>query len=1352
MTEVTEQTTTQQAPGGDVRESDDDIARRHRQQMQSALSALPAPRDDDADDAFGPIDQIYDNNDGYDNSGYDRYVAPYTTGASSSPAGPISTALTLYSEEDSYEEPGYAHLFDSPNDEEEGPAPKPSYTAYARTPVVKNPFTGLSNQGATCYMNSLLQTMFMTPEFRKGLYQWKFGRAANKSKASDGDEQQQDSSTNDNDDDEDEAEEDNIPFQLQKLFAKLQVSEQESISTKALTKSFGWTGADVFQQHDVQELCRVLFDAIERSFKGTVNETLVNDLYQGTLKDYVQCHTCGYESSRIDNFLDLSLVIRPFGSEEMMKSVEEAIELFLRPELLNKENQWMCDKCQTKRDAIKGLKFSKLPYLLSLQLKRFDFDYATMNRIKLHNQVTFPKYLDMNSYVSDHASGARGRGKIARKMSMERHELEATASQQEGGGAAVPRAYMRRLSSMDESQALQVDGENVDSDSENEDVGDDANHQNQSRSRVGSTTVLNDMDTWSSTFDPQEMIKRNGPHVYELYSVLIHSGSALGGHYYAYIKSFETGKWFNFNDSHVSEISDDELKTAFGGGSGGSSSYGGRMSYSTCAYMLMYRLVSTEKNVNEISKASIPEYLQQKFQADEERARLAEQERLEMAKKVMVRFFMKGSKPKNVEKTIHLYKTTTIREALAAGCEAFAKEKDVVIPASLENVRLRGYNDYNALLSDTFDGKEDSTLTSLGVYTGQQLFIEVKSASEQWEAYDPFKLQLFVRRFVDTGDDEDEAKRAAAKDQSGDLLARCIQVDDTATLGTLCAVIAQKFSVAEGRKVRLLTKSGYSTTPVKLLNKSEDNGTLNLRLRMNLHLTNGTEVYMEETDDLASPSPAKEFFEREANMIVVNFKYLSRAAEPIRIDRRETVAALKQRISAKIGLAPDNFKVLRGVNSAGVEIKTVDSTLYNLSIGSNNVVFVLEGVPLNRGEYNFRLVLHRPPVASSKDNGSSLSMESQLTVVSSNPESSDDNERLYDVDEVLLTSGKDDAEFVAAGQVIISEEMQVADIRKRVHTILLQRGLLPPDVATDPRRLRLRDVRQNTMTQILIDGKKLLDASDSAVYEARGLVAQILPEPESAGPDHRVVEFVYVDRSTWRFSKTRRCEVVVSRETQLAHPLTYLAEVASEKFTIPVERLRFARIPYHRDSCDILEVVSYQFHTAEDLMTRTPDYQELVLVIDDGVPLEYMTHRERLDIQRFLAKKSEEKAKAQRAKYSSVSSSSGGGGYQYQKPKEAALVIRTKSREKKGGGGSNASSSGGGQAVSGNGVSIRTPSSRKAAAADATANASSDTDEEDEEEDGGDDFIDKSDAADATAGVLADLDLLDNNEARGYVS
>lgn len=1317
MTEVTEQLPSQQQAG-----DADSEETRHRQQMQSALSALPKPTFDDDDAAAFA-------------AGYDRYTPP------------TSTALTLYSEDDDL---GYSHLFDSPEDDSDAAGPAlasatggPSSTGYypqPYKPAAKNAFTGLSNQGATCYMNSLLQTMFMTPEFRQGLYQWQLERR-----------EADDANNNnvDDTDDDDESGDDNIPFQLQKLFAKLQMRTSESISTKALTKSFGWTGADVFQQHDVQELARVLFDALEKSFKGTVNETLVDDLYQGALKDYVQCHACGFESSRIDHFLDLSLVIRPFGSEEMMKSVEEAIELFLRPELLNAENQWNCDRCKTKRDAIKGLKFAKLPYLLSLQLKRFDFDYATMNRIKLHNRVSFPKYLDMNSYVSDDGassttSGTRGRGtrgRVARKMSLERHELEATAT---GSTTASDsgRDHGRRLSSMDETQALAFS---------------DAD------SALLATPAV---DTWSPSFDPLDMIARNGPHVYELYSVLIHSGSALGGHYYAYIKSFETGQWFNFNDSHVSAISDDELETAFGGSGSGGSSYSARMSYSTCAYMLMYRLVASDKNVNAIAAESIPEYLQQKFRADEARARKAEEERLELAKKVLVRFFVKGTKAKNAEKAIHLYKTSTIREAVVAGCEAFASDKDVVLPTSLVNVRLRGYNDYNAMLSETFDGKEDATLSSLGIYTGQQLFIEVKSDAETWESYDPFKLQLFVRRFVDTDAlDDDAGGDAAASRPSTDLLARCLQVEDNATLGQLCALVAHKFNVPDGMHVRLLTKSGYGMSPVKVLTMGDASATMNMRLRMNLHLVNGTEVYMEETPDLDAPSPAKAFFEREANMIVVNVKYLSRAAEPVRIDRRETVAALKVKIGAKLGLAPDKFKILRGVNSSGVEIKTVDSTLYNLSIGSNHTVFVLEGVPLNRGEYHFRVMLHRP-ISGSGSTGAFVAPDAQLTVVNSasstTTASADDSEQLFDLNEVLLTTGKDDAEFVFAGQLVISEEMPVEDIRTRVHALLVEKHLVAPDVVA-PSHIRLRDVRQNTMTQILVDGRKLLDASDAAVYELRGMVAQVLSEPESADPEHRVVEFVHVNRSKWRFSKTRRCEVVVSKAMQLAHPLTYLAEVASVAFTIPVERLRFARVPFHRDSCSILEVVSYQFVSADELLAaRTPDYQELVLVVDDASLLEPMVHRDRMAIDDFLMVKREEKDRVQRAKYSSLSSSSTvGGGYFYHKPKEAALVIRTKSRSsdkgKKGGGagggGSNASSSGGNAHVEENGVSIRTPAQKAATpAARATNAASSDTDEEDDDDDdrnGGGAFMDKTtDTIDHD--MLADLHLLDEEETRNF--
>mmetsp|Transcript_1062 Transcript_1062/g.950 ORF Transcript_1062/g.950 Transcript_1062/m.950 type:complete len:185 (+) Transcript_1062:337-891(+) len=78
--------------------------------------------------------------------------------------------------------------------------------------------------------------------------------------------------------------------------------------------------------------------------------------------------------------------------------------------------------------------------------------------------------------------------------------------------------------------------------------------------------------------DKIEEYLKDGPLVYELYSILIHSGGAYGGHYYAFIRSFEDGKWYTFNDMNVQEIEFEKLPSmCFGGG---------KMAN---AYMLMYR-------------------------------------------------------------------------------------------------------------------------------------------------------------------------------------------------------------------------------------------------------------------------------------------------------------------------------------------------------------------------------------------------------------------------------------------------------------------------------------------------------------------------------------------------------------------------------------------------------------------------------------------------------------------------------------------------------------------------------------------------------------------------------------------
>ncbi|KDN51670.1 hypothetical protein RSAG8_00216, partial [Rhizoctonia solani AG-8 WAC10335] len=122
-------------------------------------------------------------------------------------------------------------------------------------------YVGLKNQGATCYMNSLLQSLFCTRYFRRAVYQIPT---------------------------EDDIPSESVALALQRVFYHLQTSDQP-VGTTELTKSFGWKSLDSFMQHDVQEFNRVLQDKLESKMKGTPAEGAINKLFLGKMKSYIKC-------------------------------------------------------------------------------------------------------------------------------------------------------------------------------------------------------------------------------------------------------------------------------------------------------------------------------------------------------------------------------------------------------------------------------------------------------------------------------------------------------------------------------------------------------------------------------------------------------------------------------------------------------------------------------------------------------------------------------------------------------------------------------------------------------------------------------------------------------------------------------------------------------------------------------------------------------------------------------------------------------------------------------------------------------------------------------------------------------
>ncbi|PIA54179.1 hypothetical protein AQUCO_00900614v1 [Aquilegia coerulea] len=218
-------------------------------------------------------------------------------------------------------------------------------------------YVGLKNQGATCYMNSLLQTLYHIPYFRKAVYHMP---------------------TTEND-----MPSGSIPLALQSLFYKLQYSDN-SVATKELTKSFGWDTYDSFMQHDVQELNRVLCEKLEVKMKGTIQQ-----LFEGHHMNYIECINVDYKSTRKESFYDLQLDVK--GCRDVYASFDKYVEV----ERLEGDNKYHAEQ-HGLQDAKKGVLFIDFPPVLQLQLKRFEYDFMRDTMVKINDRYEFPLQLDLD--------------------------------------------------------------------------------------------------------------------------------------------------------------------------------------------------------------------------------------------------------------------------------------------------------------------------------------------------------------------------------------------------------------------------------------------------------------------------------------------------------------------------------------------------------------------------------------------------------------------------------------------------------------------------------------------------------------------------------------------------------------------------------------------------------------------------------------------------------------------------------------------------------------------------------------------------------------------------------------------
>lgn len=281
----------------------------------------------------------------------------------------------------------------------------------------------------------------------------------------------------------------------------------------------------------------------------------------------------------------------------------------------------------------------------------------------------------------------------------------------------------------------------------------------------------------STTVDNKSILPNEpGPFTYELFSINIHSGSASGGHYYAYIKEFDNDEWFCFNDQSVTPINQEAIEKSYGGCGSARSFYSSAYSSSTNAYMLMYRQIDSRQNARAMKAEEFPEHIEQLQKTIKEDSERRFHTKDSTMKYKVHRFDPRTQSTNSLR--IFMGSDGTLLEAVEHA-QRRLKLSDVV---PIERCRLVAYDSTEENVVCSFDGKESECLVDLlqDLEPTSELLFEMRAEDETFEVYKPGSIETRVF-LVDS----------LSSDISGPINVR---VAKNATIGRYKQLLAEKLN------------------------------------------------------------------------------------------------------------------------------------------------------------------------------------------------------------------------------------------------------------------------------------------------------------------------------------------------------------------------------------------------------------------------------------------------------------------------------------------------------------------------------------------------------------------------------
>jgi len=227
-------------------------------------------------------------------------------------------------------------------------------------------YTGLINMGATCYVNSVIQQLFMLPEFSGDIL-----RLEDTLKPS-------------------------ALYELQRVFAELQQNREQDFKAKDFYDSME---VDVKVQKDASEFLITLFERLNIFLRRTSEKRLIEDTFRLITEIKVTCSKCQVISEVSATYFLLELEVKG------KRNIEEGLESLIGIETLKDDNAYFCKSCEEKVKAEKRERIKSLPSILFVHLKRFEMTYESEGR-KINSYYEFPLELDLTKYSALDANDA----------------------------------------------------------------------------------------------------------------------------------------------------------------------------------------------------------------------------------------------------------------------------------------------------------------------------------------------------------------------------------------------------------------------------------------------------------------------------------------------------------------------------------------------------------------------------------------------------------------------------------------------------------------------------------------------------------------------------------------------------------------------------------------------------------------------------------------------------------------------------------------------------------------------------------------------------------------------------------